>query len=95
VQAGDGIDTRPAVTDKPRVRLRRRRPNPGDGGSEVAGKQGHFPRGGDYRTDISEQTCRTSSRYADGTLPQLRPPTGHGSTDSARKRLREDGTNDG
>ncbi len=48
VQAGDDIDTRPAVTDKPRVRLRRRRSNPGDGGNEVAGKQGQFPRGGDY-----------------------------------------------
>jgi hypothetical protein len=48
VQAGDDIDPRPAVTDKPRVTLRRRRSNPIDGGNEVAGKQRHFPCGVDY-----------------------------------------------
>ncbi|KAN0118357.1 Ribonuclease III domain containing protein [Russula decolorans] len=47
-QAGDGIGTRCAVTDKPRVRRRRRRSSPRDGGSEDAGKLGHFLRGGDY-----------------------------------------------
>ena len=38
-QAGDGVGTRRAVTDKPRARLRRRRSSPRDGGSEDAGKQ--------------------------------------------------------
>jgi hypothetical protein len=78
-QAGDGIGTRCAVTDKPRVRRRRRRSSPRDGGSEDAGKLGHF----------------LISRYADGTLSQRRPPTGLGPTDIARKRLRAEGTNDG
>jgi len=69
-QAGDGVDTRRAVTDNPRVRRRRRRrSSPRDGGSEDA----------------------------DGTLTQRHPPlaTGLGSTDSSRKRLRAEGTNDG
>ena len=47
-QAGDGVGTRRAVTDKPRVRLRRRRSSPRDGRSEDAGKQGRFLCGGDY-----------------------------------------------
>jgi len=35
------------------------------------------------------------SHYADGTLSQRRSPTGLGSADSDRKRLRAEGTNDG
>jgi hypothetical protein len=41
-QAGDGVDTRRAVTDKPRGRRRRRRSSPKDGGSGDAGEQGKF-----------------------------------------------------
>lgn len=37
-QAGDGVGTRRAVTDKPRPRRRRRRSSPRDGGGEDAGK---------------------------------------------------------
>jgi hypothetical protein len=48
-QAGDDVGTRRAVTDNPRVRRRRRRrSSPRDGGSEDAGKLGHFLRGADY-----------------------------------------------
>jgi len=78
-QAGDDVGTRRAVTDEPHVRRRRRRSSPRDGGSEEAGKQGHY----------------LILRYADSTLSQRRPPTGLGSTDIARKRLRAEGTNDG
>jgi hypothetical protein len=46
--AGDGVGTRHAVTDKPRVRRRRRRSSLRDGRSEDAGKQGHFLYGKDY-----------------------------------------------
>jgi hypothetical protein len=45
-QAGDGVGTRRAVTDRPRVRRRRRRSSPRDGGSDDAGKQGHLLRVG-------------------------------------------------
>jgi hypothetical protein len=47
-QASDGVDTRRAVTDNPRVMRRRRQSSPRDGGSEDAGKHGHFLRGRDY-----------------------------------------------
>lgn len=48
-EAGDDVGTRRAVTDKPRGRRRRRRrSSPRDDGSEDAGKQGHFLRGGDH-----------------------------------------------
>ena len=40
--AGGGVDTRRAVTDKPRGRRRRRRSSPKDGGSGDAGEQGKF-----------------------------------------------------
>jgi hypothetical protein len=91
-QEGDGVGTRRAVNDRPRGRRRRRRSSLKDVGRGDTGEQGTFsPRGLWIRPNES----RLISRYPDGTLSQPRSSMGLVSTDSARKRQRAEGRNDG